>query len=210
MGQYYNAVIVRGNNKTVYPTHVKPNDKTDLSKFNDWEREQIKKTGSYYMCCKLLEHGYWGNPYTDGVATELLTPGRIAWVGDYVEQNELPDTFGEDDYEEFIVTEPENEDFLKGKYLINHTKKEYISCDEFKEANKWQEKYTDMDGKNHEYTMCYHPLALLTAAGNGRGGGDYYGKNKESIGVWKFDEISVSDIEPTDFQKKQFVFEPDM
>ena len=67
-----------------------------------------------------------------------------------------------------------------------------------------------MDGKNHEYTMCYHPLALLTATGNGRGGGDYYGKNKESIGVWKFDEISVSDIEPTDFQKKQFVFEPDM
>ena len=29
-----------------------------------------------------------------------------------------------------------------------------------------------------------HPLPLLTAEGNGRGGGDYHGTNMEMVGAW--------------------------
>ena len=49
-----------------------------------------------------------------------------------------------------------------------------------------------------ENKYALHPLALLTAEGNGRGGGDYEGTNMELIGSWSRDFISVSPNKPTD------------
>jgi hypothetical protein len=51
--------------------------------------------------------------------------------------------------------------------------------------------------------MAYHPLPLLTAEGNGRGGGDYRGESP-LIGSWARDVISVETEAPTDFEELLF------
>ena len=62
----------------------------------------------------------------------------------------------------------------------NHTKKQYVDKTKFK---------------------CYHPLPLLLAEGNGRGGGDYYGSNEDKIGIWARDVISVEDEKPEGYEE---------
>jgi len=56
---------------------------------------------------------------------------------------------------------------------VNHTKKEYV-----------------VKPRKGEY----HPLSLLTAEGNGRGGGDYRGSG--DVGRWARDIISMEDDIP--------------
>ena len=51
-----------------------------------------------------------------------------------------------------------------------------------------------------------HPLPLLTAIGNGLGGGDYRGVNEEHIGMWAGDLIGVSSIAPENFEKNEVYF----
>ena len=44
--------------------------------------------------------------------------------------------------------------------------------------------------------MCeFHPLPLLTANGNGRGGGDYLGSDMDLVGSWAGDRIAVANDE---------------
>lgn len=82
--------------------------------------------------------------------------------------------------------------FDKYYYLVNHTKKQFINLHEYFYNLK---EYHAQQYKNEE--MCgpyFHPLPLLTAMGNGLGGGDYYYSeclNKDMIGYWFFDIISV-------------------
>ena len=60
-------------------------------------------------------------------------------------------------------------------YLVNHDRNEYINT--------------------AENVGAYSQLALLTADGNGKGGGDYWGKNWRDVGLWRYHEISVMDKE---------------
>ena len=43
---------------------------------------------------------------------------------------------------------------------------------------------------------CINPLSLLTAVGNGKGCGDYFGLNSCDIGIWAWDIISIEDEIP--------------
>jgi hypothetical protein len=63
-------------------------------------------------------------------------------------------------------------------YIVNHTKKQYV--------DKRKQK-------------LYHPLPLLTAEGNGRGGGDFKGKGEELIGTWARDVLSVEKVIPDNY-----------
>jgi hypothetical protein len=47
--------------------------------------------------------------------------------------------------------------------------------------------------------MKIHPLPLLTADGNGRGGGDYNGEGIDHVGTWARDRISLMKEIPEDF-----------
>ena len=68
----------------------------------------------------------------------------------------------------------------KMKYVINHSKKEYVVIPEDKEG-EW----------------IIHPLPLLTADGNGLGGGDYHrGTDMDKVGLWAYDIIEVGDEIP--------------
>ena len=56
--------------------------------------------------------------------------------------------------------------------------------------------------------MCVHPLPLLTACGNDRGGGDYHEghPNYNRVGEWAFDLIECTDRKPEGYDKLDIIF----
>lgn len=98
---------------------------------------------------------------------------------------------------------------IYNKILINLTKKEYVVMSKYvanmyyKQKNQYYkdfdwEKATPKERKSKEersweYQMVCHPLSILTALGNGKGGGDYYENNLngDQVGRWVFDEIQI-------------------
>lgn len=74
------------------------------------------------------------------------------------------------------------------KYVVNIRTKEYIEIPEY-DKSKW----------------TVHPLPLLLAESNGRGGGDYHGTNKQMCGRWAYHPIGATNTIPTGY--KQLVVE---
>lgn len=146
---------------------------------------------------KLMEHSYLGNEYVGAVMRLLMKGGswyktRVVWCGDYsekvIEEYNLYDFCREDMpvFKNINPTElPKNESKL---FIVNHTKKEYVDLSEIKsDGDDWK----------------INPLPLLTALGNGRGGGDYCGTDMCYIGYWACDVLSVEEdiTEFKDFEK---------
>lgn len=171
MGQYYNSVLKN-------------------------EKGQIKNY--YNFGLKLMEHSYFFNNYVNSVCKKLVNkPHYVAWVGDYAD---------EDDY-----VERENADILKemvnhrqkcngtqlesksapygymGYLLVNHSKKQFIDMTDY--YNNSVLNY----GEERKGEYVIHPLPLLTAVGNGKGGGDYHRKalNINDVGLWAGDLIEI-------------------
>lgn len=180
---------------------------------------------------KLMEHSYLGNNFVNAVLRKIdHQPMRIAWMGDYADS-----PYPEDDNK---IREPYQRklpkaDFLRifkqsgkkrihpeslegfdspdsfgGWYLINHTRKAYVDLGEYQRMNGWTEKWRDRDGVLHEYWSAIHPLPLLTACGNGRGGGDYHDQYPDygKVGTWAFDLIEFASYEPVGFTKEEYHF----
>ena len=150
---------------------------------------------------KLMEHSWIGNAFV-GRIMKLLTKGnkwyksRIVWCGDYAEK-----VIGEDNLYSMCYDEKgEHEEDTKIKLfrkikprfllkqaeqkkaiIVNHTKKEYVKLSDCEPE------------KNESYNKGWviNPLPLLTALGNGGGGGDYHGSDMGLVGRWACDEISV-------------------
>lgn len=74
------------------------------------------------------------------------------------------------------------------KYIVNLRTKEYIEIPE-----------------NNGKDWIVHPLPLLLAESNGRGGGDYHGINKNMCGRWAYHPIGATNTIPTGY--KQLVVE---
>ena len=122
MGQYYYAVIEINEQKVVYD----------------------RKVDGEYTPAKLTEHSWWRNPFVCSLTKllyENLTPCRVAWVGDYAysaDDLNIPDgidvaklheiAWGENSKTQEIH---KDELYLDGKYLVNHTKKIYLNCDDY-------------------------------------------------------------------------------
>ena len=108
----------------------------------------------------LIEGGRWHNQ-------------RLVWAGDYADPEEGNGTLYEmvegDGLQMLIETVPPNY-----HYLANYDKKEYVDKSKCPSANyNWTKE-----------PFTVNPLPLLTADGNGRGGGDYGGVNEELVGTW--------------------------
>lgn len=153
---------------------------------------------------KLREHSYWSNPLSLGINYLIYkNPMQIAWVGDYAD----------DDAKTSVIIEKTGDDLYKmvwcderikskklispglemaGKFLVNHTKKQYINCDEYYNVSS-----TIIAEK---YPRCIYPLSLLTALGNGMGGGDYHGTSIELVGTWAWNVISLEDNPPEGYE----------
>jgi len=175
MGQYYLIVIL--------------GEKSDKSNKSDKEyiRTYLDPT-MYINGMKLTEHSYIGNNFMK-IVENLIGPlgmfhkSRIVWAGDYAdaEPNSHSNLNGMcRTNTPFVYNEP----VVSYTYIVNHTKKVYIK-------------------KNAR--MNLHPLPILTAEGNGRGGGDYEGQNMDLVGTWARDVISMENEAP-DYTLVECVF----
>ena len=197
MGQYYYPTILREKNKRFYSEEFYSHD--------------------YDNGLKLTEHSYCGNNFVETIMAQLLNkPGRLAWIGDYhsdgdfAELNpDLPEIIEKKFYAHYkCFTSSGNADYCKGKhvryynkpeevkerqgrFIINQDKKCYIVMEEYEknsltcaEVNDWH----------------FHPIPLLTAVGNGRGGGDFHGIGEEDVGCWAGDLLEVRNVRPNGYE----------
>lgn len=166
---------------------------------------------------KLMEHSWIHSKFIRSVAG-LLMEGQpwykkhIAWVGDYTDDDPMLTKFckkcikGEKnikcpDYVKAIVGECDGtyQQYYRGAktikptapsmkklplhhFIVNHTKKEFVDTSKCN---------VEDESKKHKLKWIIYPLSLLTATSNGRGGGDYNGKNEEKVGTWVGDSISI-------------------
>lgn len=182
MGQYYNAYIIDANGaKVIEPDAVG-------------------------MGNRLVDHGFITSKMVNAVLKRILNrPKQVVWVGDYALDDE---SMSEERKAQIkaIMAQTNNAVFPRqlhinelkdcyGLYLINHTKQEYIDMARYVERNArvqlWSQKEADNFTITSMTTHCISPLALLTACGNGMGGGDYVGADADMVGQWAFDLIEV-------------------
>jgi hypothetical protein len=126
---------------------------------------------------KMIEHCYVSSKCVQTVVRQIssdgLGPSRVVWAGDYadseVDGNENLYTMAEAK-EPYFPQFPYTRHFT---YIVNHTKQQFVTV-----------------GR----TDRYHPLPILTAEGNGRGGGDWKGDGP--VGSWARDVISAETERP--------------
>jgi len=141
---------------------------------------------------KLTEHSYIGNNFVSTFEYGLCPSGiyhksRVVWAGDYADPD--PDHTENlyhqcNEYNKII---PETKDTSIYQFVVNHSKRQFVD-----------------KSKVPKGELRFHPLPLLTAEGNGRGGGDYRGKSENLVGIWARDIISVEETAPSDFEEILF------
>lgn len=179
MGQYYKAVIA--NAKGV----------------------KVADSWKYGNGAKLMEHSWMGNDFVNAVLTAIEdTPSRVCWVGDYAtdvieeptEMMAFALAWQSEAFELNIMPKPlmckDGETFGEG-YLVNHTMAQYIDLAQYAELAKVRDGY--MKG------FIANPLPILTAVGNGLGGGDYRGSNMEMVGYWRMNLLEYTQTPPSDY-----------
>ena len=139
---------------------------------------------------KLTEHSYTKNNFMLAVESNLGPEGpfymsRVVWAGDYAEPEPGSDnnlfTMCMDQKNKGIVAGYDTKEY---NVIINHSKKLFIDKDTLGKPG-----------------LLIHPLSLLTAEGNGKGGGDYTGPNKELCGTWARDIISVNHYVDVEYEQ---------
>ena len=196
MGQYYYPTILREKNKRFYSEEFYSHD--------------------YDNGLKLTEHSYCGNHFVETVMAQLLNkPGRLAWLGDYCEKGDfailnpgLPKIIEKRFYEHYKCftlpeydyctgkhvrhyNKPEEVKERQGRFILNHDKKCYIDMVEYEKNNLTCAEDSDWH---------FHPIPLLTAVGNGRGGGDFHGIGEEDVGYWAGDLLEVRNARPNGYE----------
>lgn len=151
---------------------------------------------------KLMEHSWVGNTFVDSVGMLLVDGGRwagdrIVWAGDYADVEEK--------YKQnyYSLTNTDKFSELKSHNMIqllppNYT---YVCCIDTKEyvnisnipvdKNDWQ----------------INPISLMTADGNGRGGGDFHTESEEQeniIGKWAKLRIVIHKDAPEGYTELDF------
>lgn len=139
---------------------------------------------------KLMEHSYIGNNFVNIIANELVdNPAQLYWVGDYAEAGDFRSEAmyiricgyawaRKVKYRTTLENCNEEFDWSADWYFINQTKKQYILMPK-------------------EGDWVINPISLLTAIGNGRGGGDYdYDRCADFVGAWAGDKVYLSKEAP--------------
>ncbi len=168
------------------------------------DNKQWLYTHDYGNGLKLMEHSWIGNDFVGYIMALMIKGGdwfrkRIVWAGDYYgtdDGKEVPywNQAEDDSGEGFTKIQPticmSKEMQAKAK-LVNHTKKLYVRYDEMPAG---------------EGGWIVNPLPLLTACGNGRGGGDYRSDvDQDKVGIWAGDELSIEFAVPKSKWYKKLV-----
>ncbi|HZK52999.1 MAG TPA: hypothetical protein VFC84_02165 [Desulfosporosinus sp.] len=154
------------------------------------DKREYLSPSDYHNLLKLMEHSYARNEFVDAVVNLLAKEwkgDRIVWAGDYGDEglftplgyegnlyNYAQETFAKIENANIQSTE-------KYSYICNEDTKIFV---ELKGLPKNDDDYV------------IHPLPLLTASGNGRGGGDYQGSDENLCGYWAADQLFVSNTVP--------------
>lgn len=182
MGQYYIAIILGPDGEAKEFIRM-------------WIESHAYHTGS-----KLMEHSYIHNPLVSAIEYALSPKGpfwksRLVWAGDYADE-EL--NCSKNLYHIAMENEEDKRMFIEGdlsddyKYIVNHTKKAYTIKPNY-----------------NSRSLTINPLSLLTAEGNGRGGGDFRGQGEDKVGCWARDIISIESEVPEGYLMEKFNFHED-
>lgn len=139
---------------------------------------------------KLIEHSYIDNNFVNVIANNLVdNPAQLYWVGDYAEEGD----FASPAMAKRIYN-----------YAWNRTGRGNTTLEETNEKFNWDDDWYYINMTKMQYIkmpkpgdFVYSPVSLLTAMGNGRGGGDYYGDNP-MVGKWAGDKVYLSKTVPED------------
>lgn len=153
---------------------------------------------------KLMEHSWVGNDFVGAVMNLMVKGGewfkkRIVWAGDYYGDDKEVNYWEQaKDSAKIKSAKPMDKKMQEKAILVNHTKKLYVRYDEMAKCNaEWMgsEKWV------------VNPLPLLTACGNGRGGGDYYDSHPDydKVGIWAGDILSIVFTVPKSKEYKKIV-----
>jgi len=156
------------------------------------DKKEFVYSHDYENGLKLMEHSWIENDFV-AIVENLIKKGgawyknRIVWAGDYAENepntNEnLYDLVGEE------PIKPKSKRDKKLRYLKNLDTKEFVNLSKVPVS----EVYND-------FKFRIHPLPLLTCEGNGQGGGDYFGQDKNNlIGKWARNRVTIQSHKPKD------------
>ena len=148
--------------------------------------ESDKKTPIAYACAhsvnngvKLMEHSYIDNSLLNAVLNYMwknkdVQTFHLVWAGDYADAEQENDRTLYDMCRELQEIPYETEK-PPVRFIVNVDKKQFV----------------DLWGVPDYTCWAAHPLALLTAKGNGRGGGDYNGTSMNLVGTWARDTLTV-------------------
>ena len=141
---------------------------------------------------KLMEHSFLGNPFVSTFEYGLSPDGMyhkssVVWAGDYAKEEPGQDKNLHHMCNEYNLIQPGEKNTTKYRFIVNHSKQLYV--------DKWKVPVVN--------NVSLHPLPLLTAEGNGQGGGDYHGHSK-LVGSWARDILSVEYTLSDGFQEIVF------
>lgn len=200
MGQYYKGLILKNDKKTIVG-YVHAHD---------------------YNCgLKLMEHSYIGNPVVNVVLNYLTENGggRVVWAGDYADaepvkipkeqakemwRNMVANSQTETSFAEFWAKNPNvfkrnEQGEYDGDNLYTKAEKKPKLTSSAKDTeirfliNTDKMQFVDLWDVPCVNGQRVHPLPILTAEGNGQGGGDYTGLSMNLVGTWARDNITVAE-----------------
>ena len=210
MGQYYRGVV--------------------LGKTTKKSKKIIVKQA---YCCyahdngaKLMEHSYVGNSYVKAYENALANEFYgypFVWAGDYGDG--LFDKLPYDEACDFIDKKIESrakkqkyykveynnyEKLLKNGEIVKKAEEDFVekikSTETYKYIINFDKKVAVKIPDESRTNLIIHPLPLLCADGNGRGGGDYHGSNMELVGSWAYDRIGIDNELPKDITLEKITF----
>lgn len=168
------------------------------------ERKEYLYTHDYGEGLKLMEHSYIGNSLMNAIEG-LLIPGgpwyksRIVWAGDYADAECEPGMVGDEERPNLYSSMRKEGKKISPPGLSVHPAYHYLT-------NHTQHTVVDLNTIEPDaYGFRVHPLALLTAEGNGRGGGDFRG-DATHVGTWARDVIALEDHIPEGYTLQRIPF----
>ncbi len=188
MGQYYYPILLAETPK-----------EGEGELIRTWFCPHLVQQGS-----KLTEHAFQDSSLMILVESLLAPSGifyktRLVWAGDYADcepgMDENLYKLCDDTKRWSELNLFKNYDTAQHPFIVNHTLKRFIDKRKMPKYTLWPR--TDHSAYNTPVQI--HPLALLTAEGNGRGGGDYRGKNEALCGTWARHLISVEKEAPVGY-----------
>ncbi len=180
MGGQYYKVVIIGDTKDVIHVWLDPYD--------------------YGEGYHLMQHTYLNTLFL-GAIEFLISPegkyhkSRIIWAGDY--GNLYPRLYNN------TKLNPPVYDTRSYRYIVNHSQKKYV--DKYPDGNSGKIQPA-MFGSDYKI----HPLPLLVVDNIDGSKGSYKGNNKNLLGTWSGDIISVEIEPPKDYIELECNFQLDI